>query len=1496
MTQISFTIMNGNSVIPNTIYMPSSDPAVNKLSLLISSDTTLQLTAGTPIPESEITSDNNSSLFYLNLAALGLTAAELDGLTFVMQGWNIKAFPATQMLCLTPANNLVLSKGQNLVTVIDGLRSATAPSGSTAQLYMDFYGAVPVCTGALPFTYNNVVILQAPPDGKLDLHAVLAASLQGNTVVQSNNDYPIVENALALTLAPGPNPTSITAGPDTIFTVSFVYADDPLGYGALTSPGMALMFDVRAGDNASGWLITPPATGARAPAWMLQAPQGQPILGTATGATVGFNIANIATSFQAGATLMLVTYSGVPGYADGAFSLVLYKEGHVYVHSLVAAQNPVVLTDGSANVELTWNANGSRLTLMPGAINVSNRQSYSMPVKESTQFTLIAQGTSPGNYASRDTTVDILPVINSVVASPQFVYHTDFPHDVLLDWVVDSNDPVQLSNSVNTNVQDLPPSYTTGLTVNQPQMFSIAPNESGLPLFIERNQVVSAFDLAMESVSLSLAPTGVALSPTANLCALIQQSSNQVLILETITHTPYGAPLPAGNNPVAVAFSRDGSKLFVANAGDSTLTVFTVSVDPASNGYLFAQLGNPVSLSGVPVALQPSTADAQVFVTSNATDGTQGVLDVLAPVGAGYVVKNSVRFSGTAGSLAVLPSSAQIFIIGAAGSVVYVVGFDTIHRSYQWVRTIGGFSAGDQLADIAIAAQDSATLLIVCSGSNRVYAVNKEVSSVAGKQVLTVGSKPVRVVVIESGAYAYIANAGDNTLSLISCFKGDGFCSILENSLANGASAQALSASSQGNLIYAANSQASLSVWKSRTFVAGATQLAATQVTSIAASMQFLVSWHNYNIAFQSQGQTPTPGLYVYDRIAETNVLVNETTQYTTFAFWPDSKQNVAIATAYGDNLLSILDTTDFSTTSTISLSASATCRAVASAVSPFGNMIFVLTTEEGGLYRLVAIACNVQTASYSIVSTVTLFTQTESASHALAATSGGASVFITDSAARKLYVVTGGAGGYSLQETSYDCAYMPHVMSCAPDDTQLYIWMNEASHSAFARFDIAAATLDNVALPAGVSLNIYAMAIAPDGSRLYLADTNFGGIRVFSTDAMQNVENVAMAGASFPMGVAISPDGSGLFTANAFSNNISLASQLGATPAPGREAKAALGSGTPYLGIFLRDYFGEPVSNGSTGSGWTLSPDIVLYGTAVMPSTDVLGQQANYGKDYSNDTTLGEINHIYVRGYNTNPGPQTSRVYFYSVDCAVVLLPSQWSPYTFSFNGQLQNWLDITAAQQGDIAFSVAPLSWQPSSAYPHYCVVAWVDNTASPMPPDLSTFGNFASQNDLGTFIVGHPNMGWRNIVAAKTPAAFMNAQTRVTGFTAGGQVTVSLVMKNIAVDPNATIQFTLVNSDNSISYNSPVQPINTNTFSQTIDWPANAPDPILTYTYIPSGPLNMKEQITAVTSFLPPSAMLKLLHLRAPHTLIEVRRHGFYSVNEMVLGAVRFICPGV
>ena len=66
-----------------------------------------------------------------------------------------------------------------------------------------------------------------------------------------------------------------------------------------------------------------------------------------------------------------------------------------------------------------------------------------------------------------------------------------------------------------------------------------------------------------------------------------------------------------------------------------------------------------------------------------------------------------------------------------------------------------------------------------------------------------------------------------------------------------------------------------------------------------------------------------------------------------------------------------------------------------------------------------------------------------------------------------------------------------------------------------------------------------WGLAITPDGSRVYVADTDFNSVSMIDTRRKKLIGTVAVG--DNPIGVAITPDGSRTYVTNPFSNSVSV-------------------------------------------------------------------------------------------------------------------------------------------------------------------------------------------------------------------------------------------------------------------------------------------------------------------------------------------------------------------
>jgi len=388
--QLSFEIDNPNA--PSTIFI-STNFADNQLTLVTSTNQPATFTPGITVPIASAP-DGTGSLLYLSLAPLGLTDQEFAQLTFTLPNWTVTPYSADQTVCFTPLQdvNLASGPGNSINLQIGSFAIATAPSGSSVELSVTYFrvGGISIGNLGTPSTFKE--ILQNPPNGNLDLHTAISVTLNQNSIVNNLPNFTMV-NSLVLNIGPGNDPVQIEAAADTSFTLSFVYASDTNGYGALTTTALAASIAVAGGLNADEWSIVD-GTNQLNPSWELQPQAGAPIIGTGAQSVVSFNIGNIVTSFQPGPTILFLSYTNVPGYQDGSYSLLLVKYPHVTLGPLSVSPNPACFQQGAAPITVSWTANyATQLLLSPVEVDVTNLPNYPTTITQTTMFSL--QGSGP---------------------------------------------------------------------------------------------------------------------------------------------------------------------------------------------------------------------------------------------------------------------------------------------------------------------------------------------------------------------------------------------------------------------------------------------------------------------------------------------------------------------------------------------------------------------------------------------------------------------------------------------------------------------------------------------------------------------------------------------------------------------------------------------------------------------------------------------------------------------------------------------------------------------------------------------------------------------------------------------------------------------------------------------------------------------------------------------------------------------------------------------
>lgn len=251
----------------------------------------------------------------------------------------------------------------------------------------------------------------------------------------------------------------------------------------------------------------------------------------------------------------------------------------------------------------------------------------------------------------------------------------------------------------------------------------------------------------------------------------------------------------------------------------------------------------------------------------------------------------------------------------------------------------------------------------------------------------------------------------------------------------------------------------------------------------------------------------------------------------------------------------------------------------------------------------------------------------------------------------------------------------------------------------------------------------------------------------------------------------------------------------------------------TGYQGAFMRQSPGQLPTQ--PGNGAETGPDIIVTGVAA--AQDASAFVAGY-----NDTTphnqavLGMRNFVYVRALNTRSGSGRSRVYFYHMASGSPS-PIGWESGGFTVAGQPQNWIDVIASAGGQVMVPAIPLVWDTPTVPDgqSLILIAWVDDSANPKPPDFSNFG-YLTPEVVKDFVTSTPRLSWLALSGSAAPSCTaawqlpvsqtgsLYAGVQLSNLPIGGTLAFSLpgpdaantLVKSFAVpEPNAAVVWPVV-----------------------------------------------------------------------------------------------------
>ena len=189
--------------------------------------------------------------------------------------------------------------------------------------------------------------------------------------------------------------------------------------------------------------------------------------------------------------------------------------------------------------------------------------------------------------------------------------------------------------------------------------------------------------------------------------------------------------IAVGSSPSALAFSPDGTRLYVANRNSNTVSV--IGTDPANTATYNRLIDANPNLTGIqsisvgssPSALAVSPITGQVYVANRSSN----TISVISNTNNTYSVVKTITVGSEPSSLAFTPDRSRLYAVNTGSATVSVIGTDPTNSSTY-----------NQLID-----------------------ANPNLS---GIQSISVGSSPSSVVFTPDGSLAYVAN-GNDTVSVV---------------------------------------------------------------------------------------------------------------------------------------------------------------------------------------------------------------------------------------------------------------------------------------------------------------------------------------------------------------------------------------------------------------------------------------------------------------------------------------------------------------------------------------------------------------------------------------------------------------------------------------------------------------------------------------------------------------------------------------------------------
>ena len=465
---LSFSLVNLNPAAggKSILFKPGKDD-LNQLQLTISNtgpDITLK--GGNPVSEAQLP-DKQTGLYLMfgNLLTNGG-----KGLTLKVKDWNFSFIAAPSAWALSPNKDMVLAQGDELVVDVTGF--VVNPDAATGNLSVDYLNFQGVRDNS-----NQLHVTVSAPSviGNKDLHDTIALEWEDgyNDVFLTTDPVCPFVNTNTFTLR-NLSQEPVIGGPNTVFTINFVYGAAP-GFGALCTAkqaqGMELSVSA-AGRGGESWGVTPTA----AFAWTFS-PHRQ-VLGIGQGASRTFTIDKLISALQPGYASLYLSWQDVPGFNDGSTSLLMEKKLAPEITSFTVTPNKVQVKDGVEQVKVlaSWKVTNAPNRVRVNEVFVNNTKDgegkQEVEVSKSVNVLTLSATFGKDYFVDKEISVEVdyVPIVAKVfTVAPAFMsFNTDDSIAVTVTWDIAEADSVSFPDNLITGLQ--PPTGSKVVNIEAAQL------------------------------------------------------------------------------------------------------------------------------------------------------------------------------------------------------------------------------------------------------------------------------------------------------------------------------------------------------------------------------------------------------------------------------------------------------------------------------------------------------------------------------------------------------------------------------------------------------------------------------------------------------------------------------------------------------------------------------------------------------------------------------------------------------------------------------------------------------------------------------------------------------------------------------------------------------------------------------------------------------------------------------------------------------------------